>query len=318
MSWFSGIGSIFDPSGARQANNASGAVSNALNPNSPYWQAAQVSDDGSILAGAADLQNTNVGAKTGNLDADSAVLGNIGNIYGGITDNGGQLTQAIQHQAASELANTASSKLNQASRAQSGNVLAQDQAERNWAAAGQRSSKFAALQNELQKQVWKTASSHANFEAAMAGKGIYNADSNLRTGLALGASEAANAGRNQQGSINLQQNAQEFANAMAAIRAAGGAASGITSTALDQYNAGLEQQSTVSVAPDFSFGAQSYDGGTKSSAGYASPSINSQRLAAVTPTSKYVNPITGNTVDPNLPTDTSSWGDWLTGSSLVA
>lgn len=310
------FGNLFDPTDKASAAAANAALSSTLAPGSTYWNQGNIGDkDAGILQGAAALQNSNIAANTANVDQDAAAQAALANLYGNIAANGGQMTEAVKAQAASDLANTASSKLNVADRAQAANVLETDSSERNSAAQGANANRAKVLANELQKQVWRTAVNHANFEASLAGKGIQNADYNLTGQLALAKAQGAQDAHFGQVSSDRAASATNFANTMAGLQAVGGALGQVASTGADMYAADKAATQGVdsSTKADMYSATPSqttYVGSNGKSGGYA--------LSGITPSSKYVNPMTGNTVDPNLPTDTSSWGDWLTGTSLVA
>lgn len=319
MGLISSLGSIFDPDGQAAANSAANAVGSYLAPGSPYWQAGQLTGDAGIQQGAAGLINPSIGVNTGAVDADAAAYGQLGSLYGGIAQNGGALTKAVGAQAASDLANNSTAQLKGASEQQSGKILAQDQAERNWAQAGATQSRSQVLANQLQKQLWNMAVSHANFEAQFAGHAIQNQDRNTAFDLANTMATNAQGARNTSTTLARQQQAQDFDNAMAASQMIGSMISAGTSTA-----SSMARTDPVSASPGglnssgYTASPSSFSGGTGASAGYAQPSTALGSSYNGATQSKYVNPLTGNLIDPNLPTTTASWGDWLTGSSLLA
>lgn len=335
MSFGSWLAGLFDPSGQRRANQARDDLNTTLDPGSAYWQSGQLTGDQGIVQGAADLQHANIGVDTSAVDADSDEFDKLGGQFSDIQQNGGKLTAAELHQAQADMANTATPNLKAANRQAAGNVLATDSAERNWAAGGANQSRAQVLANMLKKQSWNTAVSHANFEAAQAGQGLMNQDTNLAVGLAQGTAEGAAAARQGERSTNQAMNQISFDNAMAAaqmgISAVGSAASGIAGMAsAAQSVSGAGGAAGSAVNSGYTAAPQTFSGGTGGSAGYSmtggalgsAMNTGTSRLAApqakISTPEQYVNPISGSTVNANYPSDVSSWGSWLTnGSSLV-
>lgn len=298
MSFAQWLGGAFDPQGQRRAVQANKDLTTSLNPASAYWQSGQLTGDEDILKGAAGLNNTNIGLDTSAMDADGAALGQLGNTYNDIAQNGGRLTEATKRQAQSDVANTATGQLMAADRNASQVVRQTDASERQFAGEGANQTRFAQLANQLKKQAWNTAITHANFEARLAGQGIQNQDTNLAMALAEATKQGAAGARIDQRGISNAMSQQDMQNALAIGQAALSAGGQVTSGIAGMAKA-----------------AEDVSGTANKSAAVSNPSAQAK---VALPKESYVNPVSGATTNANLPSSTASWGDWLiNGSTLV-
>jgi len=327
MNW---LQSIFAPGHARAVDDANAAIDDTLKPDSYYYQAGDMgigtagTQANDYLQQAAALQASNIAPNTGAMDGSAAQLGALSNIYQDQGQHGGRLEEAILGQAQRDLATTGLRNITAQGKKSADTVNEVATSERGAAYQNANQSRAQQLLSDLKAATYRAAASHANMQAAYAGRGVQNSMGNTQATLNNALREGALSARAGQASASNEASKTGFANAMTALQTGVSVLSQGLGTASSMMN-------TSGVAPTTAAGSNATYMTTadtaQGSGGYAVPSITTgtSRLAlgptdATTPdvTDTFVNPITGATENTSMPSSASAWGSWLSNSTSLS